>query len=35
MEDALKRHAGIDAKSVDVETQGSKVILKGKVHSWH
>jgi osmotically-inducible protein OsmY len=35
IEEAFKRHAEIDAKNVDVETQGSKVILKGSVHSWH
>ncbi|HYR44517.1 MAG TPA: BON domain-containing protein [Terriglobia bacterium] len=34
IEEALKRDAEIDAKSITVETSGSKVILKGKVRSW-
>lgn len=34
IEDALVRNAQIDAEHIRVETQGSKVILKGTVHSW-
>jgi len=34
IEQALIRSAQVDAKSVTVEVQGSKVILKGTVHSW-
>src|SRR6267142_4943913 len=34
IEEALKCDAEIDAKSITVETSGSKVILKGKVRSW-
>jgi len=34
IEQALKRHAELDAQHIQVETSGSKVILKGTVHSW-
>jgi osmotically-inducible protein OsmY len=34
IEQALIRSAQVDAKNVTVEVQGSKVILKGTVHSW-
>src|ERR1700691_278381 len=34
IEDALVRSAQVDAKGITVEVQGSKAILKGKVHSW-
>jgi len=34
IEQALKRHAELDAQHIQVETIGSKVILKGMVHSW-
>ena len=34
IEQALLRSAEIDAKSITVEVQGNKAILKGKVRSW-
>jgi osmotically-inducible protein OsmY len=34
IEDALKRSAEVDASHITVETEGGKVILRGKVHSW-
>ena len=34
IEDALLRTAELDAKRIEVEVQGSKVILKGTVRSW-
>ena len=34
IEEALKRDAELDAQRIQVETEGSKVILKGTVHSW-
>lgn len=34
IEEALKRTAQLDAKKINVETKGSKVILTGTVHSW-
>ena len=34
IEDALVRTAEVDANNIAVEVQGSKAILKGKVHSW-
>jgi osmotically-inducible protein OsmY len=34
IEEALKRSAELDANQITVETNGSEVILKGKVHSW-
>ena len=34
IERALMRSAEVDAKSITVEVQGSKAILKGKVRSW-
>jgi osmotically-inducible protein OsmY len=34
IEDALKRDAQIDAKNISVETLGSGVTLRGRVHSW-
>jgi osmotically-inducible protein OsmY len=30
----LKRSAEVDAKRIDVEVQGDKVVLKGTVRSW-
>ena len=34
IEAALKRSAELDAQRITVETQGSKVILRGRVRSW-
>jgi osmotically-inducible protein OsmY len=34
IEDALVRSAQVDAHGISVEVQGTKAILKGKVHSW-
>jgi osmotically-inducible protein OsmY len=34
IEEALKRDAELDAQRIQVEAEGSKVILKGTVHSW-
>jgi osmotically-inducible protein OsmY len=34
IENALVRTAEVDAKNITVEVQGTKAILKGKVHSW-
>jgi osmotically-inducible protein OsmY len=34
IENALERNARLDAQKVQVETRGSKVILRGSVHSW-
>jgi osmotically-inducible protein OsmY len=34
IEEALKRSAELDARQITVETNGSEVILRGKVHSW-
>jgi osmotically-inducible protein OsmY len=34
IEEALKRTAELDAHRIQVETQGSKVILRGSVRSW-
>jgi osmotically-inducible protein OsmY len=34
IEEALKRDAELDAQNIKVDTAGSKVILKGRVHSW-
>jgi osmotically-inducible protein OsmY len=34
IEDALIRSAQVDAKSITVEVQGSKAVLKGRVRSW-
>ncbi|MEA2257699.1 MAG: hypothetical protein QOJ51_524 [Acidobacteriaceae bacterium] len=34
IEDALVRSAQVDAKSITVEVQGSKAVLKGRVRSW-
>jgi osmotically-inducible protein OsmY len=34
IEDALVRNAKLDAENIKVETEGSKVILSGTVHSW-
>jgi osmotically-inducible protein OsmY len=31
---ALERNADVEAASINIETSGSKVTLKGKVHSW-
>ena len=34
IEDALKRDAQIEAKDITVETSGTLVTLRGRVHSW-
>jgi osmotically-inducible protein OsmY len=34
IEDALIRHAEIDADRITVEVQGNKAVLKGTVRSW-
>jgi osmotically-inducible protein OsmY len=34
IEEALKRTAQLDAKNINVETRGSKIVLTGTVHSW-
>lgn len=34
IEDAFRRSAEVDAAQVSVETQGSQVILRGRVRSW-
>jgi osmotically-inducible protein OsmY len=34
IEAAFKRHAEIDARQIQVETDGGKVILRGSVQSW-
>jgi osmotically-inducible protein OsmY len=34
IEDALRRSAELDARSIMVETSDSKVVLRGTVHSW-
>ena len=34
IEDALVRIAAVDAKSITVEVQGAKAIIKGRVRSW-
>jgi osmotically-inducible protein OsmY len=34
IEDALVRNAETDAKNIDVEVRGDKVILTGTVHAW-
>jgi len=34
IEEALKRYAELDAQRISVEVQGTKVILRGTVHSW-
>jgi osmotically-inducible protein OsmY len=31
---AFHRSATLDAEKIEVEVQGSKVVLKGKVRSW-
>jgi len=35
IENALKRDAQIDSNNITVETVGSDVTLRGRVHSWH
>ena len=35
IEDAMKRHAELDAQRIQVEIVGTKVILKGRAHSWY
>jgi osmotically-inducible protein OsmY len=35
IEKALQRSAQIEAARITVETEGGKVILKGKVHDWY
>ena len=34
IEAALRRTAELDAQRITVETEGSKVILRGRVRSW-
>ena len=34
IQNALERHADIDASQISVDVQGSKATLKGTVHSW-
>jgi osmotically-inducible protein OsmY len=34
IERAFKRHSALDVEAITVETNGSKVILSGSVHSW-
>jgi osmotically-inducible protein OsmY len=34
IEEALKRNAEVDAKSITVEASGGDVVLRGKVRSW-
>ncbi len=34
IEDALKRHAHLEAKDVRVQVQDGRVTLEGRVHSW-
>jgi osmotically-inducible protein OsmY len=34
IEEAFRRSADVDARRIRVETQGSKVILHGNIHSW-
>ena len=34
IEEALRRSAELDARSISVETHGSEVVLKGTVRSW-
>jgi osmotically-inducible protein OsmY len=34
IESAFQRNAVLDARRITVETRGSKVILRGSVHSW-
>jgi len=34
IQDAFRRNAEVDANQIVVETQGSAVVLKGKVRSW-
>jgi len=34
IEEALRRSAELDAERITVETEGSKVILRGRVRSW-
>ena len=34
IEEALKRMAAIDAESIQVDVQGSEIVLRGTVRSW-
>ena len=34
IEDAFKRHAVLDAKDIEIDVEGSTVILNGHVHTW-
>jgi osmotically-inducible protein OsmY len=34
IENAFRRNALLDSRTIGVETQGGKVNLKGSVHSW-
>ena len=35
IERALQRSAELEASRITVETEGGRVILKGKVHAWY
>jgi len=35
IEKALQRSAELEASRITVETEGGRVILKGKVHAWY
>jgi osmotically-inducible protein OsmY len=35
IEEALKRNAEVEAKTINVVVSGSRVTLEGKVHAWH
>lgn len=35
IEIALKRNAEVEVKGIQVRVNGSKVVLEGRVHSWH
>jgi osmotically-inducible protein OsmY len=34
IEEAFRRNAEVDANQIIIETNGSEVVLKGKVRSW-
>lgn len=35
IEDAFKRDAELEARALKVQTQDGRVVLQGKVHTWH